>query len=144
MVARSAGTIFVMSIAVVIDRHAGLVRVEEPTLRAGKTHLVLPVPAGTADVRRMSLVEVRENALSVLEVIASVASQAVSFVVVASTLVRNSNTDVVSVENPALRAGQAHLIVPVPCSTTGIRRLLVVKVRENTGTILQVISLEAS
>lgn len=65
-----------MGVAVVIDWHAGLVGVEEPSLGAGEADLLLPVPSSATDVSWVGLVEFREEAGSVLEVITFVASKA--------------------------------------------------------------------
>lgn len=65
-----------MGVAVVIDWHAGLVGVEEPSLGAGKADLLFPVPSSATDVSWVGIVEGREEASSVLEVITFIASKA--------------------------------------------------------------------
>jgi hypothetical protein len=117
--------------------------VENPTLRAGKADLVVPVPGSAARVRRMSVVEFTEKALSVGEVIASVAAFTVSILEVGLALVRNGHTDVFRVEEPVSRAFQAFLVVPVPGSAAQIRRLGVVGVRKDALSVFEVVSFEA-
>ena len=91
-----------MGIAVVINRHASLVSVEEPSLGTGKTHLVLPVPTGTANVSGVSVVELREQTGTILEVVTAVTSEAVSVGARRGALVRDWHTDLISVEEPVL------------------------------------------
>ncbi len=80
--------------------HANFFSVEDPTLGAGEADLVVPVPGSAARVGRLGVVGVRENAFSFLEVITLEASGAISVVSVGFALVRNRNTNAVSVEDP--------------------------------------------
>jgi len=133
-----------VGVATVINRHTGLVSVEEPSLRAGKTDLVLPVPTGTTDVSGVGIVEIREKTGSFLKVVAAVARQTVSVRVRTGALIRNRNALLFGIEEPSLRAGKTNLVVPVPSSTSTIRRLGVIERRENTSSILKIVALEAS
>lgn len=60
------------------DGHADLVGIEGPSLRAGQTNLVVPIPSGTARVSGLGVIERRENTSSILKIVALEASQAVS------------------------------------------------------------------
>ena len=58
-------------------------------------------------------------------------------------LVRNCDAHFVSIESPALRAGETDLVVPVPGGAATVSGLGVVEVREETSAIDKVVSLEA-
>ena len=58
-------------------------------------------------------------------------------------MIRNWHTNVFGVEDPTVGTFEAFLISPVPSSTSEISRLGVVRVRENTFSFFQVISIEA-
>ncbi len=132
-----------MGVAVVIDGHAGLVRVEEPSLGAGKANLVLPVPASATDVSGAGVVEFGEEASSVLEVVAAVAGQAVALIVRGGALIGNRGADLVGVEEPSLGASEAFLAVPVPGSAADVGGVSIVEIGEDAGTVLEVVSIEA-
>ena len=55
-------------------------------------------------------------------------------------MVRNWNTDSVSVENPVVRAGEADLVIPIPIFASKVRRFGVIGVREKAFSFFQVIS----
>ena len=55
------------------DGNADFVSIEDPVFGAGKADLVVPVPGGASGVGGLGVVEVREDALSFLEVISLVA-----------------------------------------------------------------------
>ena len=81
--------------------------------------------------------------MTVGEVVSFVAGSAVTVLGMFSALIRNGDADVVSIEDPSVRAGQANSVVPVPGGTSKIRRLNVVVSREHTGSVDEVVSLEA-
>ena len=81
--------------------------------------------------------------MSVGEVVSFVAGSAVTISSMFSALIRDGDADVVSIEDPSVRAGQANSVVPVPGGTSKIRRLNVVVSREDTGSVDEVVSLEA-
>ena len=58
-----------MSLALVGDGHADLVSIEGPVLGAGEADLVVPVPGGASRVSGLGVVEVREEALSILKIV---------------------------------------------------------------------------
>jgi hypothetical protein len=91
----------------------------------------------------VGVVEVGEDAGTALQVVALVASKTVAGRVRRGALVRDGHTDLVGVEEPSLGAGEADLIVPVPSTASGIGGVGVVGGREDTGTVLEVIALEA-
>jgi hypothetical protein len=107
--------------------HANLVGVEDPSLRAGHADLIVPVPNTASGIGRLGIVEAGENASTVLEVITLEAGEASSTVIMRCTLIRNWNTDFISIENPSLRARDANLVVPIPHSTSGISGLGVIE-----------------
>lgn len=78
LVAGSTGSVLIVGVAVIINGHTSLVRVEEPSLGTGQTNLVLPVPTGTSNIGRVSVVELREETSSFLEVVSRVAGEAVT------------------------------------------------------------------
>jgi len=129
--------------ALIRNWHTDVVSVENPSVGASKADLVVPVPSSTSRVSGLGVVEVRENALSFLEVVALVARGTVSVGSVGHALIRNWHTDVVSVENPSVGASKADLVVPVPSSTSRVSGLCVVEVRENALSFLEVVALVA-
>jgi hypothetical protein len=143
LVAWSTGSVLIVGVAVIINGHTGLVSIEEPSLGAGKAHLVLPVPAGTTDISGVGIVELGEETSSVLEVVSREAGQAVTLGISRGALVGNRSADLVGVEEPSLGAGKALLVVPIPGSASGVRGLGVIGGREDASTILKVVSLEA-
>ena len=138
-----AVTLDVSCSALIRNRNADLVGVEEPVFRASKAFLVVPVPSGTSGVSRLGVVGGGKDAGTALEIIALIAGQAGTLGVSCSALIRNGNADLVGVEDPVFRASKADLIVPVPSGTSGVRGVSVVESREETSTILEVITLIA-
>jgi hypothetical protein len=59
-------------------------------------------------------------------------------------LIRDGYTLFILIKDPVLRASKAHLVIPVPGSTARIGGLGIVEVREDTGSFLKIITLEAS
>ena len=57
---------FVVSFALISNWHTNLISVESPSLGAGETDLVVPVPGGTSNIGWLSVVEVGEDAGSLL------------------------------------------------------------------------------
>jgi hypothetical protein len=129
--------------AVVGNSDTFFVSIENPSFGAGKAFLVVPVPGSASGVSRLGVVGVREQALSVLEVVSFEAGSTVTILSVGLTLIRNGDTNLVGVEDPSARAGEADLIVPVPGSAARVRGLGIVGFREDTTSFLQVITLEA-
>ncbi len=142
--AGSAGTAVVVGSALIRDRGANLIGIEDPSIGAGEANLVIPIPGGTAGVGGMSIVEFREEAGSVLEVIALVAGEAVSVTVGGGALIGDGCAGTTGAGEPSLRAGKTLLVVPVPGSASNIGRMSIVGGRENAGSLLEVVSLEAS
>jgi hypothetical protein len=102
--------------------------------------LVVPVPGGASGVRGLGVVGFREEALAVAQVVTLEARSAVSIISVSLALVGNGDTDAVRVEDPAVGAGKTFLVVPVPGSTSQVRRLGIIRVREDAFSFLEVIS----
>jgi hypothetical protein len=107
-----------MRSALIRDRHTDFVGVENPSLGAGDTDLVIPVPNTASGIGRLGVVEAGEDTGSILEIVALEAGKASTTVVVTGALVRNGNTNLVGIENPSLGAGHTNLVVPVPNSTS--------------------------
>ena len=55
------------------DGNANFVSIEDPVFGAGEADLVVPVPGGASGVGGLGIVEVREDALSFLQVVSLVA-----------------------------------------------------------------------
>ena len=55
-------------------------------------------------------------------------------------MVRNWNTDSISVEDPVVRASEADLVIPIPIFASKVRRFGVIGVREDTFSFFEVIS----
>ena len=108
----STGSIGAIKSTEVIDRDANANSVEDPSLRAGETDLLIPVPFGASKVRRSSLR--RFYACRSLKVESLVALGAGSVGVVGGAEVINGDTFSDRVEDESLRAGEANLVVPVP------------------------------
>ncbi len=130
--------------ALVRDGHAGLISIKDPVLRASKANLIVPIPGSASRIGGLGVVRGREDTGSLLEVVSLEAGSAGTALVVGSAVVRNRSANLISIEDPILRAGKANLVVPIPGGTAGISRLSIVGGRENAGTILEVVSLEAS
>jgi len=142
--ASKAETSNVTCLALITNGDTDLVSVEGPVLRASEADLIVPVPAGTAGISGLGIIEGSKDAGSVLEVVSLEASQAETSGIVSFALITNSNTDFVGVESPSIRALKADLIVPIPNSAAEISGLGIVGIREDASSILEVVSLEAS
>jgi aspartate carbamoyltransferase regulatory subunit len=138
----SAETSGVVSLALVGDGHADLVSIEGPVLGAGEADLVVPVPGGASRVSGLGVVEVREEALSILKIVSLETFSAETSGVVSLALVGDGHADLVSIEGPVLGAGEADLVVPVPGGASRVSGLGVVEVREEALSILKIVSLE--
>ena len=111
-VARKAGTSAIESVALVRNWHADLVGVEDPVGRALQAKLFVPVPGGASNIRNS--LSGSEDALSIVEVISSVAGETSTVAVEGVALVRHRHANFVCIEDPVVRALQANLLVPVP------------------------------
>ena len=123
--AGQAVSLIVVGSALVTDRCANLVGIEGPSFGAGKTHLVVPIPGSASRIGGVFVVGIRENTGTFLKIVSLEAGQAVSGIVVGSALIRNGGANLVGIEGPSFGADEADLIVPIPSSTTRIRRLLI-------------------
>lgn len=88
--------------------------------------MIVPIPVGTSEVGRSGVVQSREDALSVNEVIAFVARGTVAVFSVSSALIGNRDALSIGIENPVIGAGETDLVVPVPSTAAKLRRLGVV------------------
>ena len=95
-------TIIIVTVTIIINRYTLLISVEEPSVRAFKAYLVVPVPHTTADIRWTGIIEVREDTSAVFQVIALVTGSAVSVFTVRLALIRDRNANFISVEGPVL------------------------------------------
>ena len=120
-------SIFGMRSTVVRDRHADFISVEDPLFRAGEADLVVPVPGGASEVSRLLVVISREDADSIDQVVSLEAGEAVTIIGMRGALVRNGNTNIISIEDPLVRASEADLVEPVPSSASSISGLGVVE-----------------
>jgi hypothetical protein len=141
--AGNAGTGLVVSGAEIGDGNANLLVVESPLCRAFQANLIEPIPGSAARVSGLCVVEVREEALSVLEIVSEIACKAVSAIFVSFTLISNRNANLVGIGEPSAGAFQADLVVPVPSSAAEIGGLGVVTIGENALSVFEVVSLEA-
>ena len=103
----------------------------------------VPVPGTTSGIGGLGVVEVREDALSFLEVVSLVARGTVSVGSMSLALIRNGGTNIFSIENPSVRAGKADLLVPVRGRASRVGGFGIVAVSEDALSFLEVISLEA-
>lgn len=94
------------------DWRTDVIAVEYPVVGALKTGLLIPVPGGTSDIG--DLLDWSEDTLSVVQVVANIAAEAVAIAVEGVALVGNGDTDFVGIENPVVGALKADLLVPVP------------------------------
>jgi hypothetical protein len=62
-----------------------------------------------------------------LEVISLEASKTVTIIGMGSALIRNGDANVVSIEDPLVRASEADLVEPVPSSASSVRGIGVVE-----------------
>ena len=131
-----------MGNTMVRDSNADTVSVEDPLVRASKADLVVPIPGGATSIRRLGIIESRENAGTFNKVVSLEAGQAVTVLSVRGALVRNGNANFVSIEDPIFRAGEANLVVPIPSSTSGVGRLSIVGFSEDASSFDEVVSLE--
>ena len=120
------------------------VSIEDPSFRAGKTNLVVPVPGGASGVGRLGVVPFGEDALSFNEVVSFVASEAVTVLGMSGALVRNGNAFSISILEPVVGTSQTFLGIPVPDSTSKVGRLGVVGFREEALSVDKVITLVAN
>ena len=97
-----------------------LVLVENPMARALKAHLIIPVPGSTSEVTWLGIVGFREGTSSVFKVISLEAFRASSILVMFSTKIRNRDANFLGVEDPAIGALQADVVVPIPSSTSEV------------------------
>jgi hypothetical protein len=142
--AGKASTGIVVGLALIGNGHTDFVGIESPLGRALKADLVEPIPGSAARVSGLCVVEVREEALSVLEIVSEIACKAVSAIFVSFTLISNRDANLVSIGEPSAGAFQADLVVPVPSSAAEIGGLGIVTIGENALSVFEVVSLEAS
>ena len=122
LVARLASSGVIERSALVGNRDANSVFIEDPVVRAFNANLLVPVPFSTAYIGY--LLGGSELAFSVVEVVALVAGKTSSGAIEGVALVRYGDANVVFVEDPIVRALKANLLVPVPGSTADVRDLL--------------------
>ena len=104
--------------------------------------MVVPVPGSASEVSRLGLIGEGVEALSFNKVVSLEAFSAVS-VFVSFALVRDGHANLVSVEGPSVRAGEADLVVPVPGSASQVRGLGSVSRGEDALSLNEVVSGEA-
>jgi hypothetical protein len=109
-----------------------------------KADLVVPIPFSASRIGGLSVVKCGENASTLLEVVSLEAGKTKTSSIVGFTLITDGNTYLVGIEGPSVRAGQTYLVIPIPRGTTSISRLGTVEFREDTSSVLQIISLVAS
>jgi len=78
--------------------------VEDPSFGPSQADLVVPVPGGASRVSRLGVVEVRENALTLLEIVTLETFSTITAHVMSLALVGDGHADLVGVENPSVRA----------------------------------------
>ena len=90
--------------ALIGNGYTDSVGVGEPSLRAGKTILIVPIPGSASRVGGLGIVGGREDASSVLEVVALEAGKAVSAGIMRSALIGDGGANLVGVEDPSVGA----------------------------------------
>ena len=83
------------------DGNTDTVSILDPVLGASEADLIVPIPGGTSEVSGLHVVGFREDAFSFNEVVSLVASSAVTIFGVFSALVRDGNTNFVSIKDPS-------------------------------------------
>jgi len=91
----------------------------------------------------MSSVISRVDTNSFNKVVSLEAGQAISIFGMSGALVRNGNTNTISILYPSVRANKADSVVPIPSSTAKISRMSSVISRVDTGSILKIITFVA-
>jgi hypothetical protein len=141
--AGNTGTSIVVGLALIGNSNTDFVSIESPSVGALQADLVEPIPGSASRISGLSVVEGREEALSVLKIVSEIACKAVSAIFVSFTLVSDGNANLVGIEEPSAGAFQADLVVPVPSSASEIGGLGVVTIGENALSVFEVVSLEA-
>ena len=93
--------------------------------------MIVPVPFGASEIRGLGSVEGGRDTLSIFQLVSLETCQTEASSVRSLALVANCHTDLVGVEDPAVGAGNANLVVPVPFGASEIRGLGVVEVGED-------------
>ena len=149
--AGKAEAVGVVSAALVADGHTDLFGVEDPVLGTLKADLVVPVPLGAAGVRGLGAVEGRELTNAVDEGVAFEAGSAGTVGVVGFAEVLHGHANFLkltageaeALEDEALGALEADLIVPVPLGAAEVERGCCVGGGEDAGSLNQVVAFEA-
>ena len=89
-------------------------------MRTFQANLIFPIPGGTSQIRRTSVIEIREKTLTFFKVIAFIAGSAVSVLSMSFTKVTDNNANFIFIENPTFRASETDLVVPIPGGASGI------------------------
>lgn len=143
-VASCARTVISIAVAVVINRNTDLVGIEEPSVRAFQANLIFPIPSTATKISRTGIVEVREDTLSFLKIIPFITRSTISTLSInALAKIRRGDANFFVIEYPSFRALEANLVVPIPKTTARVSRLSIIKVREDTLSLLEVITFEA-
>ena len=103
---------------VVRDWHANSIAFD-PVLRALKATLLAPIPDSAANIG--DLFDWAFDAFAVLNMVADVASEAGSSVIVRGALIGHWHTHSLGVEDPVLRAHETVSLAPVPLGAPNIR-----------------------
>lgn len=98
--------------------HADVVGIEDPVAGAFQADLLIPIPAGTADIG--NLLDGGENTSTLNEVVSHIAGETLSIGIEGVALIGNRHTDSIVVKHPVARALEASLLVPVPGGTADI------------------------
>ena len=102
-IARSTiSTLSINALAKIRRGDANFFVIEYPSFRALEANLVVPIPKTTARVSRLSIIKVREDALSLLDVISLEAGSTISIIRMSFALVRDGNADFVGIEDPSV------------------------------------------
>ena len=108
----------VEGLALIGDRNTHSLTVEDPVVGALKALLLTPVPKGTTEVRH--LLSGSQDAFASIDDVSFVASDAISSKVESGALVGDRDADILTVEDPVVRALKADFICPIPGSASEV------------------------
>jgi hypothetical protein len=108
----------VKGLALIGDRDTHSLTVEDPVVGALKALLLTPVPKGTAEVRHF--LSGSQDAFASIDDVSFVASDAISSKVESGALVGDRDADILTVEDPIVRALKADFICPIPGSASEV------------------------
>jgi hypothetical protein len=104
------------------NRNTYSIGVKHPVVRALEAFLVSPIPCSATGIS--NILDGGLDALSILKVIANIATHAGSGSIEGLALIGDGHTGTIGVKNPVVGTLKTFLVLPVPCATAEIRNLL--------------------